>query len=273
MHAKLPDGSCIQSSHEDWIQLPPLPPSALHADVFPKLQQSLISVSQLCDAGCTVIFKARQVTIHYNNACILTGHCQAPGLWMTKLNQPLEQTQQQQQQQPPCNSTVYSTNNIYAATTVEQVRFLHGAAFSPTLSTWLEAINNGHFATWPGITASNVKKYLPLSIATAKGHLDQSRKNQRSTKSTLVSPAISPEPTTTQEPGNLATHAVYVNLTDINDTYMIHTDLTGRFPVTSKRGNKYILLLYDYDTNAILQEPMKSRNDTEMIHAYQVLIK
>jgi hypothetical protein len=59
---------------------------------------------------------------------------------------------------------------------------------------------------------------------------------------------------------------VYVAIHDIEGhTY---TDLTGRFPKTSSRGYKYILLIYDYDGNSIQAEPMKNRSDAEAIRAY-----
>ena len=32
-------------------------------------------------------------------------------------------------------------------------------------------------------------------------------------------------------------------------------DLTGKFPYTSSRGYKYLLVIYDYDSNAILVAP------------------
>jgi hypothetical protein len=35
-------------------------------------------------------------------------------------------------------------------------------------------------------------------------------------------------------------------------TCQIYTDLRGRFPIRSNRGNQYIFVLYDYDSNAIL---------------------
>jgi hypothetical protein len=44
----------------------------------------------------------------------------------------------------------------------------------------------------------------------------------------------------------------------ITETGKICTNQTGQFPVTSSRGNQYILVLYDYDTNAILMEPLKN---------------
>ena len=41
----------------------------------------------------------------------------------------------------------------------------------------------------------------------------------------------------------------------------IATDLTGKPFVTSNRGNKYLFVLYDYDRNIILIQPMNSRPD------------
>jgi hypothetical protein len=54
-------------------------------------------------------------------------------------------------------------------------------------------------------------------------------------------------------------------------TGQIFTDQTGRFPVVSSKGNKYVMVLYDYDSNAILAEPIKSRNQSELVRAYQKL--
>ena len=55
------------------------------------------------------------------------------------------------------------------------------------------------------------------------------------------------------------------------DTIKICTDLTGRFQVTSNRGIQYLLIIYAYDTNAILVEPIKTGSDTDMLRAYDVL--
>jgi hypothetical protein len=59
----------------------------------------------------------------------------------------------------------------------------------------------------------------------------------------------------------------------IMETSQIYTDLTGRFPTTSLSGNKYILILYDYDSNIILSIPMKNRGDKEMVRAFDLLIQ
>ena len=54
-------------------------------------------------------------------------------------------------------------------------------------------------------------------------------------------------------------------------TVKVSTDQTGRFPVTSSRGSKYLMVLYDHDSNAILEEPLASRRKRELIRATCVL--
>jgi hypothetical protein len=51
----------------------------------------------------------------------------------------------------------------------------------------------------------------------------------------------------------------------------IYTDQTGIFPVVSSNGNKYIMVLYDYDRNAILTQPIKDRTAPELLKAFQVM--
>jgi hypothetical protein len=50
------------------------------------------------------------------------------------------------------------------------------------------------------------------------------------------------------------------------------SDQTGQFPMRSQRGNKYIMVMVEINSNAILVEPMKSREDEEMICAYNALL-
>jgi hypothetical protein len=105
------------------------------------------------------------------------------------------------------------------------------------------------FATcWPGLTAKAMHKYLPKSLVTAKGHLKTAPKNLRSTSK--LRPAISPTsaPTVMTTPTSLAepriqTHLVYAKVIEI--TGEIYSDQTGRFPVTSRNGNQYIMIVYD----------------------------
>ena len=47
----------------------------------------------------------------------------------------------------------------------------------------------------------------------------------------------------------------------------MHTDQTGQFPHVSSRGNKYMIVLIEIDTNSIWVEPMKNRAEGEMMLA------
>jgi hypothetical protein len=55
------------------------------------------------------------------------------------------------------------------------------------------------------------------------------------------------------------------------DAGQIYTDQTGRFTVVSRKGNKYIMVLYDYDSNVILAKPIKNRTAPELLEAFQFM--
>ena len=57
----------------------------------------------------------------------------------------------------------------------------------------------------------------------------------------------------------------------IEFTGKVSTDQTGRFPVTSSRGSKYLMVLYDHDSNTILYEPLTLLNERKLIRATRVL--
>eukprot|EP00957_Ditylum_brightwellii_P007778 588696-Ditylum_brightwellii.AAC.1 len=73
-------------------------------------------------------------------------------------------------------------NALQTCSISELVQFLHASCFSPVPSTTINAIRHNNLYTWPSFTAHNIKKYLPKSTATVKGHMDRLRKNAQSTK-------------------------------------------------------------------------------------------
>jgi hypothetical protein len=96
--------------------------------------------------------------------------------------------------------------------------------FQPLKSTWITAIKNGNFTSWPGLTEHAVEKHLSKSTSTTKGHLNQQRKNARSTK--VKDPkVIMAEPDLDQ---GIKTQYVYAATIDAGQIY---TDQTGRLPV------------------------------------------
>ena len=74
-------------------------------------------------------------------------------------------------------------NSVYNLPLTEQaIKQMHAVCEYPVKSTWLKAIKAGIFVGWPLLTVNNVAKYYPETVETPKGHMNQTRKNSRSTK-------------------------------------------------------------------------------------------
>jgi hypothetical protein len=123
---------------------------------------------------------------------------------------------------------------------------------------------NGIFSSWPGLTEHAVEKHLYKSTSTTKGHLNQQIQNARTTK-IKDAQVIVPDPDTDH---GVKTQFVYAATID---ACQIYTDQTGRFPVVLSKGNKYITILYDYDSNAILAQPIKDRTAPELLKDFQFM--
>jgi hypothetical protein len=94
--------------------------------------------------------------------------------------------------------------------------------------------------------------------------LNQQRQNARTTK-IKDTKVIFTEPDLDH---GIKTQFVYAATID---ACQIYTDQTGRFPVVSSKGNKYIMILYDDDINAILAQPIEDRTAPELLKAFQVM--
>jgi hypothetical protein len=95
------------------------------------------------------------------------------------------------------------------------------------------------------------------------GHMNQRRQNIRSTSKT----PIADKPTADTDLGT-KTHLVYAVLVDQGQLY---TDLTGKFPVQSSKGNSYFMVCYVYDCNYVKVIPMKSQSASEWVNAYDTI--
>ena len=143
---------------------------------------------------------------------------------------------------------------------------MHAVCGFPVKSTWLKAVKAGNYIGWPMLTTKNVTKYYPETIETPKGHLNQTRKNVRSTKPALLPLEISDA---TSLRGKKQ-RDVFTKVYDVRET--IFSDQTGQFLKKSQRGNKYLMVMVEIDSNTILVEPLKSRKDEELTRDYHVLM-
>jgi hypothetical protein len=119
----------------------------------------------------------------------------------------------------------------------------------------LQAVKDGHLITWPVLPEDAINKHLKLMPATAMGHMNQRRQNIRSTSKEPVEKKQTPD----TELGN-KTHLVYAVVVDQGQLY---TDLTGKFPLRSSRGNSYVMVCYVYDCNYVKVISMKYRSASE----------
>jgi hypothetical protein len=173
-------------------------------------------------------------------------------LWRVDLKQNLEKHEIQ------CNHA--HDNNSQK----DLINYLHAACFSPVKSTWITAIRNGNFLSWPGLTEHAVEKHLSKSTATTKGHLNQQRQNARATQIKSINASNQESDI---DHGINTQFAYAANI----DAGQIYNDQTGRFPVISSKGNTYIMILYDYDSNAILSQPIKDCTAPELLKAFQIM--
>jgi hypothetical protein len=117
--------------------------------------------------------------------------------------------------------------------------------FSPTKSSLLQVVKNGHLISWPGLTEQGINTHLKLTPATAMGHINQHRQNILSTSKNPVTSDIENESVIPLGLGT-KTHFVYAVLVDQGQLY---TDLTGKFPVRSSKGNWYVMVCYIFYCN------------------------
>jgi hypothetical protein len=278
---QLPDGATIESTHTCILDLPKLPSKAQEGHIFPKLaNHALLSVAVLCDQGCEVNFHKNYVDITKDQVVLYRGRRSANGLWTLHISDT---------RRDPTALTSYAAiaatpNTNTSSTLNELINYLHAACFSPTKSTLIKAIDNGHFITWPGFTSQNVHKFLTRSFSTALGHLDQKRKNIQSSKPNKIDTKKSPVSDTenhlennrdiTAAPKNTTgkpEHFVYAAVERMYEprTGQVFSDQTGAFPVISNTGSRYVMVVYDYDSNAILVEPLRNRQGATILAAYR----
>ena len=191
---KLPNSMSMVASHTALLDMPHLPPEARRCHIFPDMgDKALLSIAQFCDNGYRVIFTADALLIeHETDPARSFQGCRDPitNMWTINLSQVVTIPHLEKKQY---TTTDRQANNVYDFTLKRDiVRYLHRAAGSPVPSTWCAAIDKGNYATWAGLTAPLVKKHLPKSVATTKGHMRQIRQNLRSTKQKHPPPSAPP---------------------------------------------------------------------------------
>ena len=251
-----------------------LPQAAKEAHRALGLTNNLLSVSAICDAGCEVFFNSTGCEVSFNGEIILRGWRDfCSNMWRVSLVDDGAKTVIPDDSQHITNDHSitnaesipdFFANSIYKCENTDQlIKFYHVTMGFPNISTWCKAINAGYFRGWPSLTSKRVRQVIKIVDKTEMGHMDQQRKGLRSTK-TVADETDSMEPIP-QSPQNNRCHHVYMTIADIEGK--LYSDQTGRFPVTSNRGNSYIVIFYTSDGNYIKSYPIKSRHRTQLLKA------
>ena len=263
--AILPDNTIIKPSHTGYLNLSPeLSSTATKSLVYPAItNESLLSIGQLCDNDCIALFNKSSLHIFKDDKIIIKGTRNTKdGLWDVPFH-----TKQNLPSSTPTSKT--SINYIIQRdqSKTDLGKYLHGCAFSPVISTFQKAIKSDNFITWPGIDTINFSKAVGMTPATAKGHLDQERKNLQSTKQ--IPEKIDKDEDTSPQKIPSKTYTCLTTIIPAPEKNMTYSDQTGRFPYQSSRGTQYIYIVYDYDANAILHAPLKSRKADDITSAWK----
>ena len=247
-----------------------------------KLSHNLSSVSQLCVQGCSATFTSNAVKVmDKHGTVILSGSKNLHDLlWSLPLPIPTPDSAH-----PPQSSLPLSNFAIHNTHDAEFVQFVHAAFGSPAVSTFHRAVRQGYLKSFPRITARMIRRNPPNPIATAMGHLDRVRQGMASTKPSAPSLAIPQVPFDVDEQDALDPSdtpdisAIIESDNDFDHPYIKlirvdeanHSDLTGKFPLSSRRGFVYFLI--SVWRGYIHVELLKSRTASEYLRAYSATLE
>ena len=272
------NGGTSQAKHVTALPFKQLSTQATRADSFDDFPHSLMSAGRTADDGTISIFTKDGVTVHKEQDVLIK--CQGQPIFIGVRDEhgryriPLMQQRGQWQPRKPskrARQVLEKANSVYDLPSIEQaIKWMHAVCGYPVKSTWLKAIKAGNFVGWPLLNEKNVNKYYPDTDETQKGHMTQTRKNVRSTKGAKAALAFEICNAAARLRGKKE-EDIFISTYNVRET--IFSDQTGQYPLRSQRGNKYIMVMVEIDSNAILVEPMKSMEDKEMIRAYDTLVK
>ena len=145
----------ILSTHWVYVLISGLTALAQRAEILPGLtMSSLLSVSQLCDNGCTIVFNKAHATVSKHSKVIFQAT-------RNNLNN-MYKVNIQNCEEP---QTVKRIHNLYHLAKIKDVlKYLHQCCFLPPIATWCGTIDNNFFQSWPHLTSmlvQNTFHYCP----------------------------------------------------------------------------------------------------------------
>ena len=150
----LPDMSTIYAEQQGFLPLPSLSKEAKRTQVFSAITNaSLILIGQLRNDGCEAKFAKKSMSVSKDGEKIMEGVRNFnDGLWEISAT---PQVINHKINAIICKDKLKS----------ELASYLHACACSPPISSFIQAVENGNFATWSGIHDVDFAKFLDPTIA------------------------------------------------------------------------------------------------------------
>ena len=149
-----------------------------------------MSVGKTADDGNVSIFTQDGVTVYKEEDLLTT--CQRNTILVGKRDKrgryriPLPQYHGKWKPHRPAKEakrTLQHAHSVYELPSKEEaIKWMYAVWGYPVNSTWIKSIKSGNYVGWPMLTKRNAARYYPETNETKKGHMNQSRKNVRSTK-------------------------------------------------------------------------------------------
>jgi hypothetical protein len=193
----LPDDMKLMMANKTLLPFEQLSRTAREAEVLPGLKKTLASINKWSEERYTAIFHPGKKGVTVHNPGTLTITTSEPPalqgykprgakLWTVSANQGTNKQEE--------------THNVYSLPSMEQsIRYLHAAAGYSPEETWTDAIKAGNYNTWPGLTATAVRRHFLESDETQKGHMKKQRQNMRSTKIKVENKSTREKPPTREK--------------------------------------------------------------------------
>ena len=239
----LPSGVTIHSTHIGLLPNNKLPPSTFLVHIFPGLNKVLLSLGQFYNIGMKIIpidHKLVAVIDNDSQEVILQGSWSTSDkMWYINLSVDDNMSEIINNSH---SKNIHQAYSVYELTKKKGIaEFLSAFMWNLVPKIKIAAINASFFATWPCLISTLIKKYLTKQIETSLGYILADQSNIRSTKQKIVDMMTDSSNVNIKNPVRACTF--YIKTVEL--TEKLYTDQIGRFPVTSSKGNKYLVISCD----------------------------
>ena len=180
--------------------------------------ETLISLGVFYDDECTIKLDKQEMSVQNNGQhTVKVTRNKQMGMWEVPLD-----TQQLE---------IVSNNIMVQTTKPELSQYLHAALLSPTEASLLKPTKQDFLKTWPGLTENRINNHLEKPINKTMVHLHIRRKGLQSTIN---------KPPYKHLDDKIKTNFSFCTTVDPSSTNegKIYSNICGRFPIVSRRGNK-----------------------------------